>query len=118
MGALDITMSVIIRGTARKIGARAEDDIVGSDFSLLIERHMSVVPVRGDDDEGVEGPRGSGVQVIFVSEIARSATVLHQPLIEPDDVKWRLAGQGAATVLNCAAQADIVRADALCRVVR
>ena len=65
-----------------------------------------------------EGPRGSGVQVIFVSEIARSATVLHQPLIEPDDVKWRLAGQGAATVLNCAAQADIVRAAALCRVVR
>ena len=33
-----------------------------------------------------EGPRGSGVQVIFVSEVARSATVLHQPLIEPDDV--------------------------------
>jgi hypothetical protein len=56
-----------------------------------------------------EGPRGSGVQVIFVSEIARSAPGLHQPLIEPDDVKWRLAGQGAATVFNCAAQADIVR---------
>ena len=35
------------------------------------------------------GSRGSGVQVIFVSEIARSATVLHQPLIEPDDVRWR-----------------------------
>ena len=49
---------------------------------------------------------------------ARSATVLHQPLIELDDVKWRLAGQGATTVLNCAAQADIVRAAALCRVVR
>ena len=49
---------------------------------------------------------------------ARSATVLHQPLIEPDDVKWRLAGQGAATILNCAAQADIVCAFALCRVVR
>ena len=47
-----------------------------------------------------EGPRGSGVQVIFVCEVARSATVLHQPLIEPNDVKWRLAGQGAATVLN------------------
>src|SRR5437879_12362584 len=46
------------------------------------------------------------------------ATVLHQPLIEPNDVKWRLAGQRAATVLNCAAQADIVRASALCRVVR
>jgi len=40
------------------------------------------------------------VQVIFVSEVARSATVLHQPLIEPDDVKWRLAGQCAATVLS------------------
>ena len=78
----------------------------------------SVVPVRDDDDEGVEGPLGSGAQVISVSEIARSATVLHQPLIEPNDVKWRLAGQGAATVLNCAAQADIVRAVALCRVVR
>src|ERR1700674_4799063 len=65
-----------------------------------------------------EGPRGSAVQVIFVSEIARSATVLHQPFIEPDDLKWRLAGQGAATVLNCAAQAEIVRAPVLCRVVR
>jgi len=41
----------------------------------------------------------------------RSATVLHQPLIEPNDVKWRLAGQRAATVLNCAAQADIVRGE-------
>jgi hypothetical protein len=30
------------------------------------------------------------------------ATVLHQPLVEPDDVKWRLASQCAATVLNCA----------------
>jgi integrase len=28
-------------------------------------------------------------------------------------VKWRLAGQGAATVLNRAAQADIVRAKAI-----
>jgi len=65
-----------------------------------------------------EGPRGSGFQIIFFSEIARSATVLHQPLIETDDVKWRLAGQSATTVLNCAAQADIVRAFALCRVVR
>ena len=63
-----------------------------------------------------EGPRGSGVQVIFVSEVAHSATVLHQPLIEPDDVKWRLADKGAATVLNRAAQADIVRAFALRRV--
>ena len=44
--------------------------------------------------------------------------VLHQPLIEPDDVKWRLAGQSATTVLNCAAQAYIVRAFGLCRVVR
>jgi hypothetical protein len=65
-----------------------------------------------------EGPCGSGVQVIFVSEVARLAAVLHQPLIEPDDVKWRLAGQGATAVLNRAAQADIVRVAALCRVVR
>ena len=50
-----------------------------------------------------EGPRGSGVQVIFVSEIARAATVLHQPLIEADEVKGSLPGQRAATVLNCAA---------------
>ena len=57
--------------------------------------------------------RGRAAQVfkvIFISETARSATVLHQTLIEPDEVKWRLAGQGAATVLNRAAQADIVRA--------
>ena len=46
------------------------------------------------------------------------STVLHQPLIETDDVKGRLAGQGATTILNRTAQADIVRAFALCRVVR
>ena len=57
-----------------------------------------------------EGPRGSGVQVIFVSEVARSATVLHQPLIEPDDVKWRLPGQGAAQQFSTARRrADVVR---------
>ncbi len=84
--------------------------------SVIIQTYTSAYfhPGRHLD----EGRRGSGVQVIFVSEIARSATVLHQPLIEPDDVKWRLAGQGAATVLNCAAQADVARAAALCRVVR
>jgi chromosome segregation ATPase len=43
---------------------------------------------------------------------------LHQPLIESDEVKRCLAGQSAATVLNRAAQADVVRAIALCRVVR
>ena len=52
------------------------------------------------------------------SEIACSTTVLRQPLIQPDDVKWRFAGQRAAAVLSCAAQADIVRASTLCRVVR
>jgi chromosome segregation ATPase len=45
-------------------------------------------------------------------------TFLHQPLIESDEVKRCLAGQSAATVLNRAAQADVVRAIALCRVVR
>jgi hypothetical protein len=44
-----------------------------------------------------EGPRSSGVQVIFVSGIARSAAVLHQPIIEPDDVKWRLASLSAVS---------------------
>jgi chromosome segregation ATPase len=43
---------------------------------------------------------------------------LHQPLIESDEVKRCLARQSAATVLNRAAQADVVRAIALCRVVR
>jgi hypothetical protein len=52
---------------------------------------------------------GSGV-----SEI----TVLHQPFIRADNVKWGFAGQRAAAILYCAAQADIVRASALCRVVR
>src|SRR5262249_20586744 len=51
-------------------------------------------------------------------QIAHSATVLHEPLIETDDMKCCLTGQGAATVLDCATQADIVRAPALCRVVR
>jgi hypothetical protein len=45
-------------------------------------------------------------------------TFLNQPLIESDDMKGCLAGQSAATVLNRAAQADVVRAIALCRVVR
>jgi chromosome segregation ATPase len=45
-------------------------------------------------------------------------TFLHQPLIESDEVKRCLAGQSAATVLNRAAQADVVRAITLCRVVR
>jgi hypothetical protein len=45
-------------------------------------------------------------------------TFLNQPLIESDDMKGCLSGQRAATVLNRAAQADVVRAIALCRVVR
>jgi hypothetical protein len=45
-------------------------------------------------------------------------TFLLQPLIESDDMKGCLPGQRAATVLNRAAQADVVRAIALCRVVR
>ena len=49
---------------------------------------------------------------------ATVATVLHQPLIETDDMKWRLAGQSATTILNCAAQAGIVLGFALARVVR
>ena len=39
-------------------------------------------------------------------------------VVNPNDVKWRFAGQCATAVLNCAAQANIVRASALCRVVR
>ena len=65
--------------------------------------------------------RGRALQVfkyLLLRIRTLSYTVLHQPLIETDDVKWRLAGQSATTVLNCAAQADIVRAFALCRVVR
>src|SRR5260370_37878703 len=45
-------------------------------------------------------------------------TFLHQPLIESDDMKGCLPGQSAATVLNRAAQPHVVRATALCRVVR
>ena len=41
---------------------------------------------------------------------------LFQPFIQPDDVKRRFAPQCTATVFNCAAQADIVCASALCRV--
>ena len=33
-------------------------------------------------------------------------------------MKWRRAGQGAATVLNCATQGNVVRVSALSRVVR
>ena len=49
---------------------------------------------------------------------APATTVLHQPFVNPNDVKWRFADQRATAILNCAAQADIVRASALCRVVR
>ncbi len=51
-------------------------------------------------------------------DVPPSQAVLQQPLIEPDDMKGCLAGQSAATVVNRAAQADVVRAIALCRVVR
>ena len=64
----------------------------------------------------LSGRAAQVLKCIFAFEIAPSATILHQPLIEPDDVKWRLAGQDARTVLNCAAQADIVCAFAVCRV--
>ena len=47
----------------------------------------------------------------------KTTTVLHQPFVNPNNVKWRFADQRAAAVLNCAAQADIVRACALCGVV-
>jgi hypothetical protein len=57
-------------------------------------------------------------QVTFISEIARLTTVLHSPFIEANNVKWRFAGQRAAAVLNCPAQADTVRASTLRRVVR
>ena len=45
-------------------------------------------------------------------------STLYQPFIRPDEVKWSFSVQRAATVLNGAAQADVVRASALCRVVR
>jgi hypothetical protein len=44
--------------------------------------------------------------------------VLYQPLVESDDVKWRLARQDATTVLNRTTQGDIVRVPTLSRVVR
>jgi hypothetical protein len=43
---------------------------------------------------------------------------LHLPFIGSNDVKRGFAGQCAAAVLNCAAQADIVCAGALRRIVR
>ncbi len=50
----------------------------------------------------------------MVDEIPLHGSTL--PVIEPDDVKRRLVDQDAATVLNCAAQADIVCAFDPCRV--
>ena len=35
-------------------------------------------------------------------------TILHRPLIEPDDVKWRLAGQDATTLLNSIAGVRLI----------
>jgi hypothetical protein len=116
----------------RSIGRGEDQSQPGLSIEGCVQRRLAISEARkttastGAHDGGIadigqhldEEPRNSGVQVIFVSEIARSATDLHQTLIEPDEVKWRLAGQGAATVLNRAAQADIVRAFPLCRVVR
>jgi hypothetical protein len=42
----------------------------------------------------------------------------HQPLIQSDDMKWRFPGQRAPAILDGTAQADIVRALALCRIMR
>lgn len=60
------------------------------------------------------------MQCVIDAECSGSGerTFLHQPLIESDDMKGRLPGQSAATVLIRAAQAEVVRAIALCRVVR
>ena len=43
--------------------------------------------------------------------------VLYQAFIRPNDVKWRFAGQRAANSSQLR-EADVVRAHALCRVVR
>jgi hypothetical protein len=66
------------------------------------------------------GRRSDAARCVIDAACSRSGerTFLHQPLIESDDMKGRLPGQSSATVLNRAAQADIVRAIALCRVVR
>jgi len=51
-------------------------------------------------------------ECVINAECSGSAerTFLHQPLIESNDMKGRLPGQSAATVLNRAAQAGVVRA--------
>ena len=80
--------------------------------------HGTHVLTRGAQGNEIGSFRGLCRDDHDHGKVGSEARVLHQPLIEPDDVKWRLAGQGATTVLNCAAQADIVRAVALCRVLR
>ena len=56
--------------------------------------------------------RGSRMRMICVTVLSG------QSLVEPDEVKRCPPGQGAATILNCAAQANVVRAVSLCRIVR
>ena len=41
-----------------------------------------------------------------------------EPFIQSDNMKWRFAGQCAPAILDCVAQADIVRALTLCRIMR
>jgi hypothetical protein len=64
--------------------------------SLLIEaRQIHAKAIAMWDGSGASGqvtPKSRG-----------STTVLHQPFVRPDEVKWSFAGQRAAAVLNCAA---------------
>ena len=53
-----------------------------------------------------------------IREHAQSRFLHHQPFIQPDNMKWRFPGQCAPAILDGTAQADIVRALTLCRIMR
>ena len=53
-----------------------------------------------------------------IREHAQPRLLHHEPLIRSDNMKWRFPGQCASAILDGTAQADIVRALTLCRVMR
>ena len=54
----------------------------------------------------------------MLREHAQPRFLHHQPLIQSDNMKWRFPGQRAPAILDGTAQADIVRALTLCRIMR
>ena len=54
----------------------------------------------------------------MIREYAQPGFLHHQPFIQSENMKWCFPGQRAPAILDRTAQADIVRALTLCRIMR